>query len=194
MKNHRKSILVVILLLLVAISTAYVGGTYAKYTAEVEGSGTATVAKWNFATDNAITSITINLDGTIDASTLVSGKIAPGTSGSFSIALKNTSDVGANFTVSLGTITGKPTNLKFYKDSTYTTEITPGSTTITGQLIAGDSTGLSVPIYWKWLYETTNGDSADTTDGVAGASLTIPVTVSGVQTPPSSTAITSHIN
>lgn len=195
MKKHSRSSLVIILLMLVAIATAYVGSTYAKYTEDVSGNGTATVAKWDFTTDNAISNLTINFSQSYDATTLTAGKIAPGTSGSFAISVKNTNtETGVNFTIALGTVTNVPTNLKFYKDSTFTTQITPGSGTITGQLVAKDSTGLSVPIYWKWDYETTGGDEADTTNGKAATELTIPITITGTQVPPSTTAITSHIN
>ena len=195
MKNHKRSILVLILLLLVAIATTYVGGTYAKYTESVSGNGTATVAKWDFTTDNAITNLTINFTDTYAASTLVAGRIAPGTSGSFAINLKNTNtETGVDFTLTLGTVTNIPTNLKFYKDNTYQTQITPGSGTITGQLAAKDGTGISVPIYWKWEYETTNGDANDTEDGQAATELTIPITITGTQVPTSTAAFTSHIN
>ena len=195
MKNHKRSILVLILLLLVAIATTYVGGTYAKYTESVSGNGTATVAKWDFTTDNAISNLTINFTETYNASTLIAGKIAPGTSGSFAISVKNTNtETGVDFTLTLGSVSNIPTNLKFYKDSTFTTQITPGTGTITGQLIAKDSTGLSVPIYWKWDYETSNGDANDTADGKAATELTIPITITGTQVAPSATAITSHIN
>lgn len=195
MKKHRRSSLVIILLMLVAIATAYVGNTYAKYTETVSGDGTATVAKWDFTTDNSISTLDIDFTDDYDPSTLVEGKIAPGTSGSFAITVKNThTETGVNFTLALGTATNVPTNLKFYKDSTFTTEITPGTGTITGQLAALDSTGLDVSIYWKWNYETTNGDTADTTNGKAATELTIPVTITGTQVPPSTTAITSHIN
>ena len=217
MKKHRRSSLVIILLMLVAIATAYVGSTYAKYTETVSGDGTATVAKWDFTTDNAISNLTINFTNSYDATTLVAGKIAPGMKGSYDLVVQNTSEVtaeytiafeltnasnvkntntetGVNFTIALGTVTNIPTNLKFYKDSTFSTQITPGTDTITGQLAAKDGTGLSVPIYWKWEYETTDGDDEDTTDGKAATVLTIPVTITGTQVPPSSTAITSHIN
>lgn len=203
MKKHRNSMLIVILLLLVAIATAYVGGTYAKYTGNVSGNGTATVAKWSFEADNPISTLNINFGQTYDPTTLVAQKIAPGTRGSFEISVKNTNtETGVNFTIALGEVSNVPTNLKFYKDNTYTTEITPGTGTITGQLKAKDATGLSVPIYWKWEYETvdaqdsvTAGDTADTTNGKAETlDLTIPVTITGTQVPPSGTAITSHIN
>ena len=198
MKN-KKTLLVLVLLLLVGITSGYVASTYAKYTSKIENNnGTATVAKWAFEDDNEAQTLTVNLDNTPDPSTLVAGKIAPGTSGSFNIALSNaTTETGVDWTISLKNVTNKPTNLKFYKDSSHTTEITPGTGTITGQLAAQDSTGLSVPIYWAWAYETTaiaTNDPIDTSDGEAANSLTIGVDITGVQTQPSATAITSRIN
>ena len=198
MKN-KKTLLVLVLLLLVGITSGYVASTFAKYTSKIENNnGTATVAKWAFSTDNAAQTLTINLANTPDPSTLIAGKIAPGTSGSFNIALVNTNtETGVDWTISLKSVTNKPTNLKFYKDSAHTTEITPGTGTITGQLAAKDSTGLSVPIYWAWEYETNaiaTNDPIDTTDGEAANTLTIGADITGVQTQPSATAITSHIN
>lgn len=194
----KKSIVLMVMLMLVGITSGLVGKTFAKYTATVNGQATATVAKWAFSSDNTISSLSVNLDQTADPTTLavVGGqqRIAPGTSGSFQINLNNEhSEVGVNFTLALNSIDNKPTNLKFYKDSQHKTELTPGSSTITGQLVAGDSTGVNVPIYWEWKYETTNGDTADTADGVAAKSLTIGLTVTGVQVQPGA-AITSHIN
>ena len=203
MKRHKRSIILLVLLLVVAISVFYIGLTYSKYTAEVEGEGTATVAKWAFEGDNQDVELTINLAETYDASTLVADRIAPGTSGSFKLELSNkNSEVGVDFTVKLGTVTNAPTNLKFYKDSSYTTELAQGTGTITGHIIAKDTNKVEVPIYWKWNYETmsgdpassTAGDTADTSDGEAGAELTVPVTITGVQTQPSTTAITSGLD
>ena len=199
MKKKKKSLLVVALLLLVGITSGYVASTYAKYTSQItDNNGTATVAKWAFSTDNPAKTLTINFSGTYDASTLVANRIAPGTSGSFNIALKNTNtETGVNWTIQLNSVTNKPTNLKFYKDSQHTTEITPGTGTITGQLAAKDSRGLTVPIYWAWEYETSEiatNDPLDTTAGEAGSALTIGVDITGVQTQPGSSAITSHIN
>ena len=122
-KKKKNAILLLVLLLLVAISASYIAGTYAKYTSEIKNNnGTATVAKWAFDTDNTAQTLTINLAETYDESTLVDGKIAPGTQGSFNIALSNeNSEVGVDFTIKINSITDKPTNLKFYKDSSYTT-------------------------------------------------------------------------
>ena len=202
MKKKRSSaVLLMVLLLLVSVTAMYVASTYAKYTTEITGNeGTAIVAAWNFEDDNENQTITIELADTVDESTLSDDRIAPGTSGSFNIELVNTSEVGADFVVALQSITNKPTNLKFYKESTHTTEITPGTTTITGQLEAEDSTGVTVPIYWEWAYETSaisTNDPIDTANGedtLANRTLTIGVNITGTQVPPSGTAITTHVN
>ncbi len=201
MKKRGTSLLVVALLLLVGITSRYVAGTFAKYAGEIkDNNGTATVAKWNFTTENTAQTLTIALAETYDASTLVANKIAPGTSGSFNIALTNgTTETGVDFTVKLNSITGAPANLKFYKDQEHTTELTPGTSTITGQLAAKDATGLTVPIYWAWEFGTSDEvdnavNVADTEAGEAASSLTIGVDIKGVQTAPSTTAITSHVD
>ena len=99
--------------------------------------------------------------------------------------------------IKLNSITNAPTNLKFYRDAAHTEVLVPGTSTITGQLAAKDSTGLSVPIYWVWEYETSEiatNDPIDTQDGENANTLSIGVDITGVQTAPSATAITSHIN
>ncbi len=198
-KGSKKSLLVVVLLLLVGV-TAYFGvNTYAKYVSEITGNtGTATVAKWAFRTDNAAQTYTIDLEGTYDSTSLVNGTIAPGTKGSFNIALSTANtDTGVNWTITLDDIANLPTNLKFYKDANRTVAFTPNdsTSTITGQLVPHE-TRLNVPIYWEWKYETdavATNDPLDTTDGEAAKTLTIGVTVLGVQTNPTE-AVTTHIN
>jgi hypothetical protein len=195
-KKNKKSIVLILLLLLVAISGGIAFGTYAKYVEEITGNnGTATIASWAFATDNQTQNITVALNPTVDATTLTNGTIAPGASGSFNIALKNTNtDVAVEFVVKLSSVTGAPTNLKFYKDSSYTTEITPGDTEVKGKLAAKDSTGVTVPVYWKWDYETTGGDTVDTNEGKTGGDMTVNVSIKGTQLPPSNTAVTSGLD
>lgn len=206
--KKNKSLMLIVLLLLVGVTSGYVASTYAKYTTEITGNeGEAIVAAWNFEDDNENQTIEISLAETVDATTLINDRIAPGTSGSFDIELVNTSEVGANFVVALQSITNKPTNLKFYTTRsgsagsyTYSNEITPGTTEITGQLAAEDSNGLTVPIYWVWAYETAaiaTSDPIDTGNGedtLANRTLTIGVNITGTQTPPSATAITSHVD
>ena len=198
-KKRRSTLVIIVLVLLIGITSLYVVGTYAKYISEIAGNnGTVEVAKWAFTTDNANQTLTINLAQNYDPTTLVSGKIAPGTAGSFNVVLVNsTTETGVNFSIKLNEIANIPTNLKFYKDSSYTTELIPGTSRITGQLAAGDSTGVSVPVYWKWEYETAAieiNDPIDTQSGENANTLTIGVDITGTQTTPSTTGITSHID
>ena len=195
MRAHKKSLILLVLLLLITVSLLYIGLTYSKYTADVSGEGATTVAQWSFEDDNDSMTMDISFDESYHASTLVANKIAPGTSGAFSIALNNAnSEVGVDFTLEFGNASNIPQNLVFYRDSSFTTELDITQDTITGQLAAEDAVGVTVNIYWKWEYETLNGDDEDTADGLAAATLSIPVTITGVQVAPSTTAITSHVN
>lgn len=194
MKN--KSFLIVCLIILIVIMTLFIKDTYSRYAGNSQASAAITVAKWAFETDNAQNTINVSLSETYDPTTLVNGKIAPGTRGSFAIVLKNpTSETSVDFSVSIGSISNVPANLKFYKDSSYTQELTVGSSTITGQLEKKDSTELPVTIYWRWEYSTsTSGDTLDTSDGIAARTLTVPVVITGIQTDPTGAAATTHID
>lgn len=207
--KKKKIYIFLLLLLFVGVVSICIGGTYAKYTSKISKNSMVAIAKWNFKSDNNQT-ININLKENYDESTLVSTRnssgmeyklIAPGTEGSFDIKLVNTSEVAANFYVSIDEISNLPANIKFYKDENYQTELIPGNSKITGSLKANDSTGLNVKIYWKWPYETgTNnngeysGDIIDTKVENGDIILTVPITIKGVQAMPSSTPITTHID
>ena len=115
MKN--KSFLIVCLIILIVIMTLFIKDTYSRYAGNSQASAAITVAKWAFETDNAQNTINVSLSETYDPTTLVNGKIAPGTRGSFAIVLKNpTSETSVDFSVSIGSISNVPANLKFYKD------------------------------------------------------------------------------
>ena len=195
--NKRKSISVIALLFVTLLTGIIVYNTIAKYTSEVEKTGTATVASWNFEGDNDSSTFNFDITSTVNADTLVANKIAPGTSGEFTIIVKNTSDVGADVTIALGEISNKPENLKFYKTksgSTYSDELAPGTGSVNGKLKANNASGeVEVTIYWNWAYETKSlvegvetvtGDGDDTTVGESANELTIPVTVTGTQLNP----------
>ncbi len=189
-KTNKNAVLVLVLLLLVAVSAMMVASTYAKYTAEVTGTGNAKVAKWAFQSENSSQDITITLDGTVDASTLVAQRIAPGTSGSFDIELSNKqSEVGVDFTIEFTGTENVPSNLVFKQG---TTTINPTNGTITGK-IAQNGT-LTVPVSWEWPYYTdATNDEEDTSDGVAAKTMNINMKITGVQTQPGA-AITTGIN
>ena len=188
--KKRKSLVLMVLLLLVGLTSGYVASTYAKYTSEIsDKEGTAIVAKWNFDVENTNTSMIINLAETYDSATLVGNRIAPGTQGSFAFTLTNeTTETGVDYTVSFGEVTGIPTNLKFYTDNKYEDELDITSENITGSLDAEDATGVTIELYWKWAYETAEGDAADTTNGKAGGEdgtqLVLPINITGVQSTP----------
>ena len=198
--KKRNSIVVLALLFVAVLTGVVVFNTIAKYTSEITKSGDASVAAWNFATDNAGTTLTFGIPTTADANVLVDQKLAPGTYGSFTINVTNTSDVGADVTLALQSITGKPTNLKFYKTRsgeagsyTYSDELVPGNATtgvISGKLAAGTSTPVPVTIYWNWAYETTDGDATDTSEGATHADITATVKVTGTQLAPGTTVST----
>lgn len=183
------------MLMLVVVGAYFTAGTYAKYTSSVEKTGSATVAKWNFLTANTTGTIDLNITPTADASTLVAGKIAPGTSGSFDIDVSNAgSEVGINVSVTIET-TNAPTNLKFYSNEDKTTEITFGDP-LTGVAAAGEDLTTKT-IYWAWAYETAEivtNDPLDTTDGTDAETMGVTVNITGTQVAPSTTPITTGWN
>ena len=183
-KTNKSAVLLLVLLVLVAVTAMYVASTYAKYVGEVDGEGTATVAKWSFKDDNEDVDFEVDLTKTYDASTLVAKKIAPGTEGSFNIVLNNeNTETGVEYTVTLKNIANAPTYLKFYSDSAHTEELTVGGDGVTGHMDPNDATGVSVPIYWEWPYES-NDDATDTSEGEAAKTMTVTVNVAGVQSEP----------
>lgn len=190
MSKKKKTMLALAIILGIA-AVGLAAGVYAKYIASLtSGNGSATVAKWAFETDNANTTITCELAKTYKASTLVAGKIAPGTSGKCPIKISNAnSEVGVNYTIKPKTVTNQPTYLKLYKNEAHTEEF---STTeaITGTL-APKAAEQTIYVYWDWAYETGTvtdgvaaGDAADTTDGEAAKTMEISFDISGVQVPP----------
>ena len=186
--NKKKTTLVVAL---IAIGVAVLGlsaAVYAKYISSITKTGTATVAKWAFTTDNTSGTVTCELDETYDEDTLVAEKIAPGTSGKCPIVISNANtEVGVRYDIKPNEVANQPKNLKFYKEAGHTNEITvDGSETITGTLAPG-AAATTVYVYWEWPYEDTSDstyNSKDTADGQAGATMTMTFDVTGTQVQP----------
>ena len=188
-RKSKKRFALAVLLICLTVTLSAVGiFTFAKYRTQLDGSNqTATVAKWAFGDDNTNT-FTFSLANTYTESTLVSGKIAPGTQGelTFNVSNKNT-EVGTQYTIALSNANA-PTNIKFYSDSACTIELQ--NSKLTGTL-APKADSQTVKIYWKWAYETgtvtdgvATGDSDDTADGVAANNMTVTATITGVQVEP----------
>lgn len=190
MKKSMKISIVLIALLLIVAAICGVIFTNAKYTTTLNGSATASVAKWVFnVTGNdsyadADTLTGLKIAQTCTPETLVDGKIAPGTSGSFDIVV-NTQDaeVGVKYDVTFVEAASKvlPTNLKMTLDGA---EWTPADG-IHGTINANaDSKEVTHTVAWTWAYETPSGDVADTADGVASLDYTYTVTAIGTQVQP----------
>ena len=184
MKNKRKSLLILALLILVGISSIFVAGTYAKYTSTISNvQGEAIIAKWTFGTANQSVNMVLDFTNTYDANTLIADRIAPGTSGTFDIALSNAGgETGVDYTLTFGNVTPSISGLTL----TYNNANVSGST-VTGTLAPNGSTTISID--WAWVYyQSAAGDTADTAAGEAGGAsgtkLTVPLTITGVQTQP----------
>lgn len=183
----KKSLVLIALLVLVGLTSGYVSRTYAKYVKTLDNAtGTTTVAKWDFKKGTNYGVFDITLPGTVDATTLVSGRIAPGTSGTFTIDLDNSgSEVGVEYTIEFTTASGVPSNLVFKQS---TTTISAAGSKVIGTIPAGQTD--SVELSWEWPYETTSSaltveDGEDTANGEAvSRTMTLTATVNGKQVQP----------
>ncbi len=199
-QSNKKAITILLALLLIT-AVVFSMYAYAKYKTTLTGNGTATVAKWSFKVNGQTQTIPdIDLATTMkENNNIVKGKLAPGTEGSFDLNLDATgSEVAIDYSIKL-TITEKPSNLRFYRDSEYTKEIasTDGVMNISGVMSLEEiKTIQTKTIYWKWAYQTgteTNdiiaNDKIDTEDSTKSVKMKIEVT--GTQRNPSQGEITA---
>ena len=183
---------IAIIAILVAIILSFVGGqTYSKYVTEVRGDGTAQIATWDFKVNGQKEEVqTISLGSTYDSSTLVNGKIAPGTEGNFQIKVDATgSDVGIDYKIKFSDETTKPTNLKFYYQEVEYDSILELGDALSGTINANDKNkSKTFDIKWKWNYETgsnpteiASNDKIDTQNAQEITNYEFDVIVSGTQ-------------
>ena len=186
---------VIIIAILVAIILSFVGGqTYSKYVTEVRGDGTAQIATWDFKVNGQKEEVqTISLGSTYDSSTLVNGKIAPGTEGNFQIKVDATgSDVGIDYKIKFSNETTKPANLKFYYQEVEYNSILELGEALSGTINADDENkSKTFDIKWKWNYETGSNptevafnDKIDTQNAQEITNYEFDVIVSGTQVLP----------
>lgn len=193
LRKKRKIVLLVIAI--VAILLSFAGGqAYAKYMSKVTGQGTADIASWNFkVNENAEKLQTIALKSTINNSTLVNNKIAPGTEGEFQIKLDATgSEVGISYIIKFENESQKPQNLKFiYNGNTYNS-LTELQKELVGTINANNECKIkTLTIGWNWKYETGNSekeisknDLIDTQNAKQMSNYSFDVIVSGTQVMP----------
>lgn len=195
LKKSKKIVLLVIAI--IAISLSFIGGqAYAKYMSRVTGQGTADIARWSFkVNENEEKLQTISLKSTINNSTLINNKIAPGTEGEFQIKLDATgSDVGINYVIKFENESQKPTNLKFTYDGKTYNSLTNLQQDLTGIINANDENKVkTLKVGWNWKYETGNtaqeitaNDLVDTQNAKQMSNYTFDVIVSGTQVMPQS--------
>ena len=178
--TEKKRALRVCLIIALVLLIFLVGYTFAKYYSEIKGGGTGTIAKWSFVANNSKDTIqTISLVDSANKVSLVEGKIAPGTKGSFDIVIDATgSEVGVDYEVNVAEETNLPTNL-LYKvtvdgetSESYTSLTELAEDKLMGNLdtVNGEYTK-NITVEWEWPYETINengvsdGDAADLVDG-----------------------------
>ena len=177
MKKNKMMRIASVLLVAVLLSTCAIGGTFAKYTSASTGTASAVVAAWSFDVDgtNIVESNTFTFDlfdtvydtnGGAAETDVADGMIAPGTKGSFSFNIKNTSDVTATYEIVLDTTALSPI--------TFTAR-----TSMTGEL-AADGTA-TVTVDWEWPFDQSD-DAADAADmALAGATCEITATITATQ-------------
>lgn len=185
MKKRSIMIRVMAVLSVVMMFTiCFVGGTFARYTSSGSGSDSARVAKWDIRVNGSeiatSDTFTFELFQTITDSDLTSAEtdiapadgsiIAPGTSGKFSIAIQNLSQVNATYAIDYTVTNTDNIPVEFSTNGTdWKTNINDLDVT---NVAIGLGTDTTVTVQWRWRFEADNvteGDNADTTLGKAGA-------------------------
>lgn len=186
MKKNRVLIAGVITAFVALITLSLVSGTWAKYTSSVEGTDTARVAKWSFdGADLATRTIAFNLfstsyDGTVESSN-ADKVVAPGTSGSATFELTNTGEVKANAQIVLEITNANGIPLTYKVDGAEKT-VTDGKITFDAVELGIGEAAKKITLTWEWPFERTDGDTDDTTLGIAGtATVTVKATVTFTQ-------------
>ena len=184
------------LLVAVLMTTCAISGTFAKYTTTVTSSASARVAEWAFTIDGVALAndFTFDLaetwtDYNGNAEVDVASKLlAPGTKGSFDIALKNLSEVNAKYsltlTESIANLPGDVEEADFPVE--YSLNETVWSKDITTLTLSEVAIAMNeskpITVYWRWAFESGN-DELDTKLGAAGeveVTVTAKITVTQV--------------
>ncbi len=187
-------------LLVTMIALTLVSGTYAKYTSSASGTDSAVVAKWDIkagvsGSEASITgsnaTVAFNLFDTInDTSThaaetdVATGKIAPGTEGSFEMSIKNDSEVTARYGINY-TVTGNDVPIEFSTDggTTWVTSLSNVAPSNATQIAMNSST--TVTVMWRWAftgegsanYTSSQTDATDTALGLSTPTVTVNATL-----------------
>lgn len=188
----KKFTVLVGLLMAVAITGYSVSGTYAKYTDDFAATSTAKIAKWDFTVNgksSAEGELTFDLFKTAENDSLIEDEengvkiIAPGSTGTATILLKNNSDVKASLAIKFSADESSPLRYTITVGDTPVAEDISNLDKIdwsklqNNELIMNDnSSELKITIKWEWPYEygklsstKENSNIRDTALGIASA-------------------------
>lgn len=188
----------ILVLMLLALSLYFIGGTYARYATEFTGEGTTDVAYWNVALKNNGTAVTEDFELALTKAAddyVVADKIAPAATVSGNLALDlNGTEVAVKVSVEVDEDELKDVAEELGIDpDDITAEIElsggTGSATVEGTA----ATGYKIKLPSRAAFTSTNGqytitvkitwtnnenNEEDTTAGkTSGAELTVPITV-----------------
>lgn len=164
MRTNKTLRIASVLLIAVLMTTCIIGGTFAKYTTTISATAFGNIAKWDVKANNDTTGLSFNLADTIkDSDTtsaeedVKSGKIAPGTSGSFAITLKNDSEVTTCAVITLEG-TNIPENMTFsmtaVDGAVYAYDDDSDTITVTVANLAIDAE-TTITLNWVWVFTDT---------------------------------------
>ena len=195
MNKNLKKVGTMVLVAIVAVGAYFVSGTYAKYTSNMSGTGTASVAKWAWiinnkaftTTDSVREEFTFNPFADIkdtagaDEADVAANLIAPGTSGNITLDIINASEVNAEYKVEFE-VTKNTSNIPLE----YSLDGTTWVSNIAELNIGTDASNNNAPVaikmgksadqsnlQWRWVFEKgteatlTANDAADTALGFA---------------------------
>ena len=178
MKKIKTKRIVVLMLALTLLTCCFVGSTFAKYTSTATGSDSVTVAKWDIkagVTGSELSiqggTVAFNLFETIKdtdpaqtETDVVAGKIAPGTSGSFTLSIKNDSEVNAKYTIALDEENNDNVPLQYSVDGTtwYDSIAEVVMTELTDVAINMNNSD-NKTVHWRWMFNDTDTAVADGT-------------------------------
>lgn len=191
----------ILALALTLMTTCLLGGTLAKYTTDVTGTGSAMVAKWSFKANGGTQTFTVDLAKTAynNIDNTDGNKIAPGTEGSFDIVVDATgSETALDYAIEFSGLTNMPSGLKFYTDEAHNSGISDLSTykDFKGTIALADvGAKVTKTVYWDWPYEATgsadsvkNANDVDTALGgnadATARNIAFDITVTGTQVQP----------
>lgn len=189
----RRGVLAVILLV---VAVFFIAGTYSRYSTTGGVNLQTTVAKWDVDIKNGDTSAkstTINVPFTVaDNDYVVANKIAPNSSATATIDLylENT-EVAVDFTATIDTtaITGLSNanvTLTVDADGQANTHYASGETITfglpSGNAFTAENGTKHITFTLTWAnVDSTSTNTADTTNGIAGSAISIPVTLTAQQ-------------